>query len=91
MQTKVTTAYKTNLDDLCFGYWEPLGDNDGQVIYLKDDSKPEDIQKAAEYLGVSPKLIDALMMFSGDIRDDLRVDLVDIWKRLDKVEQKLSQ
>lgn len=94
MKTYVTTNYDTHLDDLRFGYWEyPENEQieDGRYVRLDDGAKPADTQKAAKYLEVSPKMIDALVMFAGDVQEKVRADMIDIWQRLDKIEQRLNR
>lgn len=90
MKTQVAISYQTNLDDLCFGYWEPVGDFDGKVTYLKEET-PEAVEKAAKYLECSPKLVDALVMLASDVQEKVRNDMIDIWRRLDKIEQELNR
>ena len=40
--------------------------------------------QAAELLGCSPILVDALMMLADSIRKSVTADLIDIWERLEE-------
>lgn len=90
MRTVKSVSYDTNLDDLCFGYWyKENKEDEGGFVDLQNASE-EDVKEAAEYLKCSPELVEALIMFAGDVQDNIRPDLIDIWKRLDSIEAKQS-
>jgi hypothetical protein len=91
MKTETVTRYETNLDDLSFGYWYKEGSmDDGDFIDLEDPSE-EDIRKAASYLKCSTELIDSLVMFAEDVKEHIKIDMIDIWQRLDKLEEMVKR
>ena len=84
MKTQVMVKVTSSVQDLEFGIWDTEGD---EFISLHGMDTDE-TTRMAERLGCSTALIDALVMFTEAISDLVGIDLVDIWKRLDKLEQK---
>jgi hypothetical protein len=81
MRTEIRTSTET--EKIMFGYW----DDDVKEFYeLRDSISDEEMAKAAEKLGCSPVLINALIMLTDNIVVNVGKDLKDIWKRLDKIE-----
>ena len=87
MRTQTTVKVESATQDLEFGIWSTEDGEDGEFVSLHGMDADE-AARMAEKLGCSMALIDALVMFAETITDLVGNDLVDIWKRLDKIEQK---
>lgn len=79
MKTDTTVTITSETQDLQFGYWDMEGEEFIPIEGMNDEER----QRAAELLGCSPVLLDALEMFAETIADRVGMDLRDIWKRLD--------
>ena len=79
METQVTVKIESATQGLQFGYWKMETE---EFIPIEGMDK-EERRRAAELLGCSPVLLDALEMFAETIADVVGLDLRDIWKRLD--------
>ena len=66
-----------------FGYWIQDGE-DGEFIPINSEM---DFQNAAEHLRCSRELLDMMVLLHASALDAVTVDLMDIWRRLDKIEQ----
>ena len=83
MKTEVKVRIITNADRITFGYWDA-----DKEEWLEPKSADE-IAEAAEELGCSPALVEALMLSAETTADAIGSDLRDIWKRLDTIEARL--
>lgn len=81
MKTVITKTIDANIQSLTFGYW----DNETEEFVPVDESTK--IEVVAAYLGCTKELVYALWTFAEGIRDLLVDDLVDIWQRLDRIEE----
>lgn len=79
MKTQVTVRIKSNTQGLQFGYWDMEAEEFVPISGMSDEER----QQAAELLGCSSVLLDALDMLAHDIAVKVCGDLNDIWERLD--------
>jgi len=81
MQTNVTKTVevKVESDSINLEYF----DDKTELLNTIESGQEE---KYAELLKCSPKLIETLLILVEDIRDNLGMDLRDIWERLDRIE-----
>ena len=79
METRTTVKIESATQDLQFGYWKM----ETEEFIPIEGMDEEERKQAAELLGCSPVLIDALEMFTETVADVVGCDLCDIWKRLD--------
>ena len=77
METHTHTEIYSETQKVVFGYWDIEGE---EFVPLLGNNIPEMAQK----LHCSPELLDALEMFTANIRDAINADLTDIWRRLDE-------
>ena len=84
MRTQTTVKIESATKDLEFGIWSTEQDEFVSIHGMD----AEEAKQMAELLGCSTALIDALVMFAETIADLVGNDLSDIWKRLDRIEQK---
>ena len=82
MKTKIRIIYESNFDDWRMGYWDEQADE-----WIPFTDTEDGTSAAAIALGCTPDLITALQMSMGELKDRAHSDLVDIWKRLDKLEK----
>ena len=78
METQTTVRITSATQDLQFGYWNMETEEFVPIAGMDKEER----QQAAELLGCSPVLLDALEMFAETIADVVGSDLSDIWKRL---------
>ena len=79
MRTEVTVVTET--DRLVFGYWDVEAD---MFVELSDSNNVKEIADAAEKLGCTPLLVDALVLLTDGIAEAVGQDLKDIWKKVNK-------
>ena len=84
MKTQITVKIKSETQNLQFGYWDMESESFIPIDNMNDDER----KQAAELLGCSPVLLDALQMLVETICDVVDGDLCDIWRRLDAAEIK---
>jgi len=82
---KTETKVIADIDSLKFGYWNPE-DEDFMPVDVTDARA---LKQAAEALGCSERLLDAIGTLANAISESISGDLKDIWKRLDEIEQRL--
>jgi len=75
---RTVTKIKTNTDALQFGYW----DADDKEFVPISGMNTRELKEAADILGCSPLLLDALAMMVETISQVVGDDLRDIWRRL---------
>lgn len=90
LKMKTKKFIETHLDKIFlkrFLYVDPGPDDDG--FFAVGDAK--ELKEASKFWGVSEKLLraidEAIKFGLEEVIDELRKDLVDIWKRLDKIER----
>ena len=79
MRTEVNVVAET--DRIMFGYWDV---DKEEFIELRDSISVKKVADAAEKLGCSPLLIDALIMLTDSFAENVGKDLKDIWKKINK-------
>ena len=79
MKTVTETKIKAHLDELEFGFWDK-GAEEFIPITIHDYSK------AAQHFKCSEELVQSIFIFADFLRDYLKEDLTDIWKRLNEIE-----
>ena len=79
METQITVKIESATQSLQFGYWKMETEEFIPIAGMDDEER----KQAAELLGCSPVLVDALEMFAETVVDLVGLDLRDIWKRLD--------
>ena len=79
MRTDVRTVAET--DRIMFGYWD--ADKD-EFVELRNSTSVKEVAEAAEKLGCSPLLVDALIMLTDGIAEAVGKDLKDIWERINR-------
>lgn len=80
MKTVRTIEVVSELDDLQFGYWRPIGDDGGEFVPIQS---VEDFENAAAGLGCSVELLDMVSLLHDSLISTIKADLVSIWQRLD--------
>ena len=83
MKTRVQTTVESETRKVEFGYWVQE-DDEGEFFPLQNEN---DYRQAVGYLGCSTELLDMMSVLHDSVLDAIGVDLVDIWERLDKMEQ----
>ena len=78
---RTVTRVESNIEDLSFGYWVP--DETGEDGDWVTVTTPSEVIAAAEFLGCSERLVDALVQLAEAIKEALSVDLADIWNKLE--------
>lgn len=84
MKTKVTTKIETAIEDWQFGWW-----NSEEEAFVPLVDTEEGKREAAAAINVPEKLIEALLISMEDLQDLIRSDLMDIWIRIDNIEQQI--
>jgi len=83
VKTNVKTTIESQTRQLEFGYWMQEGE-EGEFIPLQNE---QSYRIAAEHLGCSRELLDMMSLLHDFMLDAIIADLVDIWKRLDRMQQ----
>lgn len=77
---ETVTRVLTSTDNISFGYWNNDTDEFVPLSTLSDTEEKE----IAELFGCTPLLVDALIMLTADIKENIGADLIDIWKAIGK-------
>ncbi len=80
---KTITQIQTEISGLRFGFWDEKAE---EFIPLKSGNASSH-KTAAQHLGCSKEMIEALDILVDSLRDTLTQDLSDIWKRLDDIDK----
>lgn len=79
---KTTTVISTNFRNLQFGYWDTEKD---KFIPVSNDGK---IEKFCKKENIAELIVRGILMSFDQIESEVRQDLVEIWERLNKIENK---
>lgn len=88
MRTEIKKAIITHTQGLKFGYWDERREEFIPINLALDDLEKE---KVAKVLKTSTELLEALITTFGDYTDTITVDLLDIWQRLDVLDERLDK
>ena len=83
MQTKIICE----VDDLVFGWYEP----ETEEFHIIEDVEDEETQDLIKRDDFRERLLEALEMYNESVREVFGEDLRSIWKRLDRIEEKLER
>ena len=80
METVRSSKVICEMDDLDFGFWD-----DDSDTFVRLETDPAAVQK---HLKLSDEVMSSITMFVADIKELIGNDIVEIWERLDYVEEK---
>ena len=83
MKTKTITKIISNIEDQRFGFWD-----EGKEEFTELNSKTLD--ELSKKMNCGTKLLVSLDIFTEGIKELVRSDLTDIWKRIDFLERKVN-
>jgi hypothetical protein len=84
METKVITKIISDIEDLKFGFWD-----EKKELFIELD--PENLVSISKALDCSTELVTSLGVFSESLKELVKSDLVDIWKRLSEIDRKVKR